>query len=274
MTTGIIYLAKNTISNKCYIGQTRKTLEQRKRQHIRDTIKEKFTFSKALRKYPVDSWEWSILAEVDISELDEYERFFIKDLNTFKQGYNSSAGGSWKEGGNPNQTTTIYELWHPEYGEVRETLTELYKRSASFGSISMLVNGKRQHINGYVLLKNKENYDKIIKTYNFYHPEIGIITCTTTELFNNYRSYFKSTENRIHMLTNKTVSIHHDWILAENKNNYENLIDRSAYLTLTHPKHGTLTLKRSEFKQQFGLTDGGMTKLKTKIRKKYKGWVI
>lgn len=226
-----------------------------------------------MQKYPESTWEWTILAEVPIEELNEYEYFFINDLDSYKNGYNTLSGLSWGNTGNPTYNPTIYELWHPEHGEIKETVSELCKRYTDFSKhLSLLIRGERQHINGYVLLKNKDNYDKIIKIYDFYHPEVGIITCTTKELFNNYRNYFKSKENRIHMLTNQTVTIHHGWCLAENQDRYNDLLDTTVYLTLNHPEHGTLTLKKSEWKKRFNLLDSAMTNLKNGNYKSSRGW--
>lgn len=268
MTIGIVYLAKNKISGKCYCGQTTRTLEIRKIEHLKGTIKDGFKFGRALRKYPIDSWEWSILIEVDAADLDENERFFIRDLDSNKSGYNCNDGGGFKGTGNPRYDTTIYELWHPEFGEIRETISDLCKRHSSFSKhFSGLIKGKRQHINGYVLLKNKDSYQDIIRTYDFYHPEVGVVNCTTKELFDTYNKCFKSKENRIHMLTNRTVSIHHGWCLAENKDKYEDILDPSKYLTLWHPELGTKTLKRSEWKKQYKMSDSAMTYL---VNGKYK----
>lgn len=273
MTTGIIYLAKNTVSNKCYVGKTIRTLEIRKRQHLTATIKEDYKFGRALQKYPESTWEWSILAEVPIEELEEYEIFFIKDLDTYHNGYNTLTGEEWKGRGNPRHNPTIYELWHPEYGEIRETITELRKRGEGFSShLSQLVKRKRHHISGFVLLENKDNYDNLFKKYKFYHPEQGIIECSCSDLYNNYREYFKTKECLVHRLASNIVTSHFGWVLAENKDRYEDIINPSTYLTLTHPEHGTLTLKRSEFRERFGLYDSEMTGLKNGNRKKHKGW--
>lgn len=274
MATGIIYLAKNTVSGKCYVGKTTRTLEQRKKEHYRDTIKEDYKFGRALQKYKKTDWEWTVLAEVFLEELEENEIFFIKDLDTFKNGYNTLTGEEWKGKGNPRHNSTIYELWHPEHGEIKETLGELYSRSASFGHISELIKGKRFQINGYVLLENKDKYNTIFKKYNFYHPKHGEITCTTMELFRNYSEYFNGKESKIYNLVGDRCKICSGWVLAENKDNYDDLIDTSKPVTLTHPEHGTLTLKTSEFKTRFGLSDSGISFLKSGTYKVSKGWTF
>lgn len=274
MTTGTIYLAKNTISGKCYVGQTIRTLEQRKREHLRKTINDDYKFGRALQKYPKDSWEWSILAEADIEKLNDLERYFVKDLDSYKNGYNCNVGGGWNKERNPNYKTTIYELWHPEHGEIRETLSELLKRSNSFTHIQELSKGTRHQIFGFVLLKNKEKYKEILKIHKFYHPDQGIIECTCSELYNKYREYFKSSMCFVRRLATKSVNSHFGWVLAENKDRYEDIINPSTYITLTHKKHGTLTLKRSEFRERFGLHDSNMTLLKNGKAITHKGWSL
>lgn len=275
MPIGIIYLVKNIVSNKCYVGQTTRTLEIRKKEHLLHTIKveKNYKFARALRKYPETSWKWSILSEVPVNELDEYEVFFINDLDTFKNGYNTHAGGNWLGETNPRHNGTIYELWHPDHGIIRETIGELCKRSHCFSShISQLVKGKRHHINGFVLLENKDNYDTLFKKYNFYHSDYGTIECTCSELFNTYRDSFKTKECFVYRLASKNVYSHFGWVLAENKDKYDDLINPSTFITLTHPEHGTLTLKRSEFRKRYNLLDNCMTRLKNGDRKQHKGW--
>lgn len=272
MAIGIIYLAKNLISGKCYVGQTTRTLEQRKKEHYWKTIKDDYKFGRALQKYKGTDWEWSILAEVPIEELTNYEIFFIKDLDCFKNGYNTLSGETWASTGNPKYNSTIYELWHPEHGAIKETLGELYSRSVSFGHISELIKGKRFQIDGYVLPENKEKYNKIFKKYDFYHPDHGVITCTAFELFENYKQYFDTKKCYVYNLTGKKVKLYFGWCLAENKDKYEDLVDTSAYLTLTHQEHGTLTLKKSEWKKRFNLLDSAMTNLKNGNYKSSRGW--
>ena len=91
----IIYQALNTINGKRYIGQSNRTLGQRKRGHKYEAFRRGTVthFYNALRKYGWDSFEWSILYEVkrDAPELiDELEQKYINELSPE---YNSRAGG-------------------------------------------------------------------------------------------------------------------------------------------------------------------------------------
>ena len=89
---GTVYYHKFS-NGKGYIGITRKSVEERLREH-------RYTgslFSKAIEKYGLDDITTIILAENIKSDeaLMELEKFFIKFFNTFDRdnGYNMTEGG-------------------------------------------------------------------------------------------------------------------------------------------------------------------------------------
>lgn len=93
---GYIYYCKNLVNNKGYVGQTKRTLSERKKEHFSHIYSEAVIFHKALSKYGKENFEWSILGEYEDSLLDEKETYWIKEKNThFKDGYgyNMSYGG-------------------------------------------------------------------------------------------------------------------------------------------------------------------------------------
>jgi len=94
----IIYKATNLINNKFYIGKTILTLEKRIKKHLRKSRKSDLPFHRALRKYGNDKFKWEIINICQgVKELNEMEKYFIKNTNAQKIGYNIAAGG---EGGN------------------------------------------------------------------------------------------------------------------------------------------------------------------------------
>jgi hypothetical protein len=100
----IIYKATNTINRKCYVGQTKYSLEKRKASHIRSAYnasKRRTYFHWALREYGKDNFSWEVLAECSNQEgCDSKEQFFIEKFNSNDpdHGYNSIEGGQ----GSPN----------------------------------------------------------------------------------------------------------------------------------------------------------------------------
>jgi len=91
----IIYKAQNKISGKCYIGQTIKTLDTRKEQHIKFSKTNNSIFYNALRSYGEDNFTWEIIEHVNSKqELNEREKYYINEYDSIRNGYNMVAGGT------------------------------------------------------------------------------------------------------------------------------------------------------------------------------------
>ena len=91
----IIYKVTNKVNGKCYIGQTIRTLEQRKWQHL-DCAKNgvKTHFYNAIRKYGGDNFIFEVIDEAStLEELNELERYYIKKYDCINNGYNMVDGG-------------------------------------------------------------------------------------------------------------------------------------------------------------------------------------
>lgn len=101
--TGIIYKATNLFNGKVYIGQTRRSLEIRMRQHLQGSLKADSTnsFHYALAQFGREGFEWSIVDEFRgtkeevmhaLNIAEEYHilknRSMVGDM-----GYNSTQGG-------------------------------------------------------------------------------------------------------------------------------------------------------------------------------------
>lgn len=99
MTTGI-YGIHNIINDKWYVGQAqniarRNTIEKcnLKNTGTLHRHRDNTHFSSAWKKYGENSFEWVILEECAINELDEREIFWIKQKDSFNNGYNLTSGG-------------------------------------------------------------------------------------------------------------------------------------------------------------------------------------
>lgn len=95
---GIIYMYTNIVNGKQYIGQTKKSIEQRAGSKLSGYTTGSNTgskFSRAIRKYGYDKFVCSII-HTDIPDelLNDYEMLYIELYSTFELGYNSTTGGN------------------------------------------------------------------------------------------------------------------------------------------------------------------------------------
>ena len=75
MENYILYETTNLVNGKIYIGQTTKSLENRKTVHIYDSKNSNFYFHKAIRKYKPENFTWEIIDNLADNE---------EDLNFYK----------------------------------------------------------------------------------------------------------------------------------------------------------------------------------------------
>jgi group I intron endonuclease len=93
---GSIYIIRNIINNKSYIGQTIQDWERRVKCHFWEANRkehEETKLNRAILKYGKDNFVWKLITNCDEYQLDNKEIFFIKVFNSYKQGYNSTIGG-------------------------------------------------------------------------------------------------------------------------------------------------------------------------------------
>lgn len=92
---GFIYIIRNTINNKVYIGQTKVSVETRWQEHLRHAKYGDQVINRAMRKYGIDKFYIETLEICDINIIDEREIYYIDlyDSTNKSKGYNVSIGG-------------------------------------------------------------------------------------------------------------------------------------------------------------------------------------
>jgi group I intron endonuclease len=95
-----IYIHKNKINGKCYVGQTKKKLEYRWGPNgkeyltIRNGKYSQEKFANAILKYGWDNFEHIVVYEnLSFEEANEKEKELILKYNSVNEGYNSEWGG-------------------------------------------------------------------------------------------------------------------------------------------------------------------------------------
>lgn len=129
-TEGIIYLARNTVNNKIYIGQTTSSLNRRRSNHFAASRNEsdRLYFHKAIRKYGEDAFDWSVLEAVYANSKEELESALnekeiqyisIYNSNNCNAGYNLTSGGD-------AHTEMAQSFWNDDdrSGKWRKTLSD------------------------------------------------------------------------------------------------------------------------------------------------------
>ena len=115
MRKGIIYVYFNRAKyekegiEKYYVGQTIGTMEQRagkdgKNYSWKDPSCNS-KFARSIRKWGWNAFEGRVLEEVYEEDLNELEKFYIEQFDSYKNGYNSTLGGEGSSGYVPSKNT-------------------------------------------------------------------------------------------------------------------------------------------------------------------------
>lgn len=90
----LIYLARNTVNGKCYVGQTARTLSRRMIEHKCHSGRGEQLLYRAIRKYGWEAFSWEVLEYCDEADIDMSERFWINCYGSMTpKGYNLKGGG-------------------------------------------------------------------------------------------------------------------------------------------------------------------------------------
>lgn len=104
-----IYIIKNKINDKVYVGQTINKIETRFTNHKMASRIEDTKLYRAIRKYGEDNFYIELLEEVEIDSLNEREKYWINFYDSYNNGYNSTLGG---DGIQKIDYEKIYDLWN------------------------------------------------------------------------------------------------------------------------------------------------------------------
>lgn len=108
-----IYKITKKENGKSYIGQSN-DIERRFKEH---QCKTDIPIELAIQKYGVDAFEYKIIEECSLDELDEKEKYWIAHYNTYKGfGYNCNEGGGNSRCENNGRT----KLTNEEVSYIRE----------------------------------------------------------------------------------------------------------------------------------------------------------
>lgn len=163
-----IYIIKNKINNKVYIGQTVNP-QQRWAQYLSLVRKKPDTqvITKAMKRYGVENFSLEIL-ESNIENFDEREKYWIQYYNSIvPNGYNVAPGGKGSGNGVLSRSASIKDPkilaeLIDEIIQDEKTLKELAKKyNISYGVINEINQGHTYYNkNLYYPLRKTKKYDE------------------------------------------------------------------------------------------------------------------
>ena len=141
---GIIYKIQNNINNKCYIGQTIRTLDKRWKEHC-NKLSECFALNNAIKKYSPENFTIINIQSASDDLLDDLEKKYIIEYNSLSpNGYNLESGGKSNKVMSQESRNKMREkklgINNPNYGKPRKEVTKL--------KISIVKTGEKHHFYG------------------------------------------------------------------------------------------------------------------------------
>ena len=93
---GFIYKITNKINGKSYIGQTIQNVKERFYQHCATKCSQailNMVIHKAINKYGKSNFTIEVIEEVESTNLNDREKYWIRYYDSYNNGYNSTEGG-------------------------------------------------------------------------------------------------------------------------------------------------------------------------------------
>lgn len=200
-----IYKITKKENGKSYIGQSN-DIERRIKEH---QYKTDLAIELAIRKYGVDAFNYEVLEQCSLEELDAKEIYWIQYYNTFKGfGYNCNKGGGDSRGENNGRTNLTNEdvAYIRECYDLHKRRKEVYKQfkdKISFSAFASIWDGTT-----WKDIK-PEVYTKENKEYYMYHATDGgssegailtdeeVMNCRNRYIKETAKEIYKDFENRI-----------------------------------------------------------------------------
>lgn len=151
-----IYKITNTINQKVYIGQS-KQIEKRWMNHRVAAFNQydegyEYPLYRAIRKYGLENFQFSVLEECSIDNLNDREKYWINYYDSCFNGYNQTLGGEY--------TSVPQKLTPAQVREIQEILI-----ADVDGNVSHAELGRRYGVSG------KDTIRDINVGRTWYNPE-------------------------------------------------------------------------------------------------------
>lgn len=149
---GFIYKITNKVNGKSYIGQTIQNVKERFYQHCAIKCSQavlNMAIHKAINKYGKSNFTIEVIEEVESTNLNDREKYWIRYYDSYNNGYNSTEGGQ--------DGIKLFKNLNTEY------IVKEYKSGKSLREIGRLFNVDKQTIKD-LLVRNNINL-RTTRTY-------------------------------------------------------------------------------------------------------------
>ena len=207
---------------KVYIGQTH-NINRRWREHLRDTVKEDFKVSRAMRKYKTTIDCFSVIEDniQTQEEANKREIYWIEYYDSWHNGYNSCPGGDngWQCIGEDHHMAKIDDETLKELREIRASKIYTFKEV-------------------YEFYKDLMSYSGLEKLWNYESREEIASELNTDELREFYKKDHRQTRGETHgnskLTDEQVISIRNRYfVLGETTNeiyeDFKNLYSLSGF---------------------------------------------
>lgn len=163
---GRIYIIKNDLNNKVYIGQTVQREEDRFKHHCKQKTDDHF--HRALRKYGKEHFYVELLEECEIGDMSAREIYWIAKYDSCKNGYNSTSGGEQRPHirvyTDSNMQQQMIDLYINK-GYTTRKLGEMYNLDKSTVGLFLKSAGVKLRVQQNFEL-NDEEFNELLEMYN------------------------------------------------------------------------------------------------------------
>lgn len=181
----LIYIIKNKINNKVYIGQTCQSAKERFAQHMKPSVCKKrgsYKIYNAIEKYGKENFYYEVLEDnINSEDIDEKEIKYISVYDSYNNGYNSTQGGDSKTICKVNDIQILKELYSK--GKTYSEIAEYFNVNEVTIQRTLHSLGIRRYepITKEYLMKNKDS-----KTNKQMADELGVSPATITRYLQKY----------------------------------------------------------------------------------------
>lgn len=160
---GSIYIIRNNINDKVYVGQTTRTVEERFKNHLKPSVcKQRGTYKlyNAINKYGKENFYVEMLeSNIPVNELDDKEIYYIEYFDSCDNGYNTTYGGNVRRIYKWEDIDRIISLF--QNGVKAEEIAKEYK--VCKGTIFRVIHGSGFYVNGDPSECTKEKLAALVK---------------------------------------------------------------------------------------------------------------